>query len=240
MKQISHKILALIVSVLFASCAKDERLMYNEAPAVYFNKAGQGDADSVDYTFGMAPESMKEDSVFLWVKIIGVAEDRDREFNLRVVEGATAKEGYHYKIGRTVIPAGAYEARIPVYVYRKAGLKDSTVTATFELLESADFKLGFPDKGFNSKYDRLHYKLSITDKLLKPGNWETVWQSFFGSYSLVKFQFLIQATGVTNWNAYPFPQNSRFMVQQAKLALLEYQQTNGPLIDENDQEVYFP
>lgn len=240
-KDLIKYIIVASFTVLIFSCAKDERLMYAESPAVYFFKAGQVNSDSTDFSFASYPDSVKTDTVFLWMKIVGQAADYDREINLVPMAGATAKEGYHYTFLSTVMPANAYETQLPVLVHRRPGLKDSVVSALFEIQQSADFKPGFPDNySFNAKLDRLHYKIRISDILGKPGNWETVWAQYFGVYSLVKYQFLIQATGRTNWASFPFPQDSRFMVQQAKLALLEYQQTKGPLRDENGQEIFFP
>ncbi len=76
--------------------------------------------------------------------------------------------------------------------------------------------------------------------LLKPPNWESVWLGLFGEYSEVKFKFLIKVTGKTSWNSFPLPQDQRFLVQTAKLALLEYEAANGPLYDENNNIVFFP
>ncbi|RZK78828.1 MAG: DUF4843 domain-containing protein [Pedobacter sp.] len=165
-------------------------------------------------------------------RIIGKAESRDREIKLVPRANSTAKAGYHYKIGKAVIKANQFSAIVPVYVYRKAGLKDSVVLATFDIQENADFKVGFPKQ--------LRFKLTITDILTKPAIWDSAWSPYFGTYSQVKFRFLLTVTGRTDWTSFPFPADSRFLSQRARNALLEYNQTNGALIDETGAEVFFP
>ncbi|MCM5528934.1 DUF4843 domain-containing protein [Parasegetibacter sp. NRK P23] len=243
MKQLIKICFLLAVVVLAISCSKDERLMYEEDPRVYFYKSvrgSQSDADSIDFSFSALPDAEMTDTVYLWMRIMGSAVPKERVINI-VADSGRAVAGYHYKLGPLVMPANAYETRIPVYLYRRPGLKDSIVSVMFSVQESADFKPGFPDNpGLSYRYDRLHYKVSITDRLVKPTNWESVWLGLFGAYSEVKFRFLIQATGKTSWNSYPLPQDQRFLVQTAKLALLEYEALNGYLYDENNNIVFFP
>lgn len=243
MKQLIKIFLLLAVVVLAASCAKDERLMYEEDARVYFYKnvrGSQSNADSIDFSFSTLPDGEMTDTVYLWMRIMGTAVPKDRVINI-VADSGRAVAGYHYKLGPLVMPANAYETQIPVYLYRKPGLKDSVVSVMFSVQESVDFKPGFPDNPRTGyRYDRLHYKVSITDMLLKPTNWESVWLGLFGEYSEVKFKFLIKVTGKTSWNSFPLPQDQRFLVQTAKLALLEYEAANGPLYDENNNIVFFP
>ncbi len=213
---------------IMASCAKNEELLFNQADLVYVESF----PDSTDYTFATSPASVVTDSIFVNFRIIGKAADRDRTINLVPTQASSAKAGYHYRVGSAIVKANQFTARVPIYVYRKPGLKDSTLTATLRVSENSDFKPGYPN--------RLRYKFTLADILSKPTNWETTWSAYFGSYSEVKFRFLITATGKTNWNAGPLPQDSRFLSQKARNALLEYNQQYGPLIDEFGQQVFFP
>jgi hypothetical protein len=175
---------------------------------------------------------------------MGTATNKDRTFKLTVDDSSTAKLGYHFSFGPLVIPANTYNINLPVYIYRKPGLKDSLVTAYITIAESADFKIGYKDGiGGTSTYGNLgglHYQIKITDQLLKPTNWDNYLVNYFGDFSLVKFQFMIQATGVTSWNNYPLPQYLNFRVQTVKFALYNYELANGPLIDEFGNKVTFP
>ena len=213
---------------MFASCAKDKQLLFDEPAAIYVDSS----PDSVEYSFATSPTSKITDSVLVRFRIIGKAEPRDREIKLVARAGSDAKAGYHYKIGKAVIKANEFAALVPIYLYRKAGLKDSTVLAMIDIQENADFKVGFPK--------RLRFKLTISDRLTKPTIWDSAWSPYFGTYSEVKFRFLLSVTGRTDWSSFPFPADSRFLSQRARNALLEYNQANGALIDENGDEVFFP
>lgn len=221
-------IVMLALVAFIASCSKDQQLLFDEPASVYVYST----PDSVDYTFATTPTTRTVDTISVNYRIIGNAAAADRTINLVPRTGATAKAGYHYKLGPAVVKAGAFSAVVPIYVYRKAGLKDSTVQVIFDVKENTDFKPGFPTQ--------LRYKLTISDILKKPTNWETTWKNYFGEYSEVKFRFLLTVTGKTNWNSSPLPQDSRYLSQRARNALLEYNQTYGPLIDENGQQVFFP
>src|SRR5690606_4416294 len=147
---------ALVFFALLTACAKEERVMYQDDPRVYFTKYVTN-ADSVVYSFATGPDEVTVDTAWLNFRIMGFAADRDREINLKVLDTSTAVQGYHYAIQPLVMPAGEYLARIPVLLYRRPGLKDSMVYAVFEIVESADFKPGYNDKtSTTQRYDRLH------------------------------------------------------------------------------------
>lgn len=219
--------LLFLLVLAFASCTKNKELLFDEANLVYVEYQ-----DSTDYTFATSPSSVVMDSILVSYRIIGTVSSKDRQIKLVPAAATTAKAGYHYKVGAAVIKANEFSGKVPIYVYRKPGLKDSSLVVVLRIAENEDFKPGFPK--------RLNFKFTLTDVLKKPSNWETTWISYFGSYSEVKFKFLITATGKTNWNSSPLPQDSRYLSQKARNALLEYNQTYGPLIDENGQQVFFP
>lgn len=229
MKLLIYKGLFLFATLMIlASCGKDKQLMFKELTSVYV----EANVDSTAFTFATSPVTVVSDSINIPLRIIGTAAATDRTVLFVPRAGATAKEGYHYKIGKAVIKANEFSTTVPVYVYRKPGLKDSVVRVVLELKKNADFNLGFSD--------RLTYKITIADILSKPTIWDATWSAYFGTYSEVKFRFLLQVTGRTNWNSSPLPADSRFMSQRAKNALLEYNQAHGDLIDEFGKVVTFP
>lgn len=232
-------ITALVIGLSITGCAKNDRLMYEEDPAVYFYTSA-----IVDYTFAVRPTSYTVDTIYMPIRIMGSAADRDRTFNLKLDDSSTAKLGYHITFGPLVIPANTYQISLPVYLHRKPGLKDSVVTAHISIIESADFKPGYVNglttTGTAGGVGRLRYRIIMTDQLLKPANWETVWVNYFGVYSKVKFQFIIQVTGKTSWTSTGLPQDLNFIIQKVKYALYNYELANGPLIDELGNRVVFP
>ncbi|RPD39620.1 DUF4843 domain-containing protein [Chitinophaga barathri] len=235
-----HHIAILFALLGLAACSQDERLVYQEDPRVYFSKFSTN-PDSTDYSFAVKDASLLQDTVWLTMRVMGSAAVKDREIRLRVSDTSKAREGYHFNFGPLVMPANAFEARLPVILYRKPGLRDSVLTIDLAVEESKDFKPGYNDRPTTSSpIDRLHYKISVTDQLLKPARWDVSLAASFGTYSQVKFRFMILETGKTNWNETIFPGDMQFLIQTVKYALYKYEETNGPLLDENGVRVVFP
>lgn len=232
------KIASLLTTLILGitGCSKDELLTFNSDAAIYFTR-GQ----IIDYSFSTAANNVQKDTLYIPLRIIGTASDKDRTFNIVLDDSSTAKNGYHFEFGPLVIPANEFGINLPVYIYRKPGLKDSVVTAYLSIGESPDFKLGYSDKYVSGDpLNKLHYRININDQLLKPTRWDSYWVNYFGEYSRVKLLFLIQTVGLTDFVSSPLPQNMNFYVQTAKYELYKYEQANGNLYDENNQKVVFP
>lgn len=218
----------MAAGILTGACAQNDLLLYNSPTSIYRVTI----PDSLIYTFATRPASLLVDTVNVQYRVIGTAAAIDRPIRLVPETGATAKEGYHYQIGRAVVNANEFATTVPIYLFRRAGLKDSIVNVILKIEANEHFELGYKNQ--------LTYKLSIADILTKPNRWDATWAAYFGTYSEVKFRFLISVTGKSDWEATPFPQDSRYLAQRARNALLEYVQQNGPLIDEFGDEVFFP
>lgn len=238
MKKIRQYIIAAAIPTLFifiASCEKDERLMYQEDPRVYFYDF-QVQPDSLYYTFATQDFGKVTDTAYVVVRIMGDATDRDRVVNLVPMETSTAVEGRDYDFGSLLVHAGNYQDTLQIYLHKTAAMKDSVFKLFLQIGESPDFKQGFTDERYSQS--RQVYKIYITDQLIKPASWSTNW---FGTYSTVKFQFMILATGKSDWDSAPiFPAELNYLAQQVKQALVTYEQENGPLIDEFGNKVVFP
>lgn len=233
-----HKYLtgAAVLMMVFslASCEKDKRLMYKEDPRVYFYDF-QVERDSLYYTFATQAFDKVTDTAYLVVRIIGDAAGKDREVKLETMEGTTAVEGRDYDFGPLLVHAGKYEDTLQVYLHKTEAMNDSTFKLFLKIGESKDFKPGFTDERFGQS--REYYKIYITNQLVQPSGWSTY---MFGTFSKVKFQFMILATGKKDWDGPIFPAEANYIVQQTKQALVIYEQANGPLIDEFGNRVVFP
>lgn len=238
MKLIHIAILAAFTCL--AACSQDDQVMYQQDPRIYFTK-NVVNADSLVYSFAVVDASLMKDTAWLTFRIMGLPSDKDRVINIAVSDTSTAKQGYHFDIGPLVMPADSFQKRVPVVLYRKPGMKDSILTIDFSIQESADFKPGYSDKPVASvPIDRLHYKISVTDQLLKPARWDASLAVSFGAYSETKLRFMIQSTGKTDWNSTIFPADQQFLIQTVKYALYIYEDQYGPLMDENNERVEFP
>jgi hypothetical protein len=242
MKLISFILITGTLVFILAGCKKAEELRYQEDPRVYFSKFIVN-PDSVIYSFGVQPDSVVQTVLPLTVRIMGSAVNQDRVVNITVDDSSTAKQGYHFKIGSMVIPANEYQATIPVTIYRRPGLQDSLLHIFFTIAESKDFKPGFDDiPGTLYKKTRLHYKMSFNDYLLKPTRWDCCISTYLGAWSEVKFRFVILVTGKITWESAIdlTPGIMNFVTTTAKNALRDYETANGPLLDENGQQITFP
>src|SRR5699024_8750849 len=243
-----YTVLFISILLLQNSCKKDTRLLFDKEAHVYFGQKIEGSSligsDSINYSFAFSTEDITQDTIYVQCRIMGLPADRDRNINIVADENNDAVQGYHYKILSSVIPAGKYDNEIPIVVYRQQGLQDSVVSAILRIEDSEDFKAGYNDVGavgpvYRNKYPRREFKFTITDRLTKPANWDSSWQSVFGEYSEVKIRFISNATAFTEWSVTVFPQDRNFIIKTAYYALYEYEQSNVDLIDENGKPVKF-
>lgn len=242
MRKLLNSYFLLLAFAGLIGCSKDEQLMYQEDPRVYFYKRmGSSERDSINYSFAFSAAGVTADTVALRFRIMGFPKDHDRQIPLKLVESSTAKEGYHFKINNLFIPANSSDGTADLIFFRKAGLKDSTVYAELNIGENEFFKAGYEDFDNGSKLDRLTYRFTITDKLAMPSNWPTLWLPMFGEYSNRKILFLTQLMNYTAWNvSFLFPQDQSNMINKARIGLYEYEKANGPMIDENGNRVLIP
>ncbi|ATL46056.1 hypothetical protein COR50_02135 [Chitinophaga caeni] len=214
------------------ACSKEERLMFDEPAGIYFyDGTNVVDKDSVDYSFIIKPDTLVQDTVYLYLRISGEASDVDRAVNIGFTGKTTAIEGKHFTLTPPVIKAGEYDAEVPVYLHRTEDMQDSTFVIQFEIKDNEVFRQG--------PTDRLLYKITVTDQLIKPSDWQTL---FYGSYSKVKHQFMVSRLGTTAITISTGAQFSQIMsiLQKMRVELLNYEKENGPLFDENGDRVTFP
>lgn len=246
------KNLLLIIPVLIASCEKNDELKFEEGKNqinIWLGASGLVE-DSVTYNF--AYTVAERDSVMFNYRMTGYPLDHDAEFELGIVSGDTNR--VYYSFGKYVIPAGHYEGRFPIYIDKPAGyaeFKNDVGEIVFKLKESSTFKEGAKE------LSRL--KVKFRNHVSKPDNWDVApspyftMARYFGAYSDVKYAFIIQTTGMANFKIYytvaanPELEENTITATQAtyfqhlcKVALQEYVAKNGPLLDENNNEVIFP
>ncbi|MFZ4262464.1 DUF4843 domain-containing protein [Sphingobacterium sp. HJSM2_6] len=242
MKKLIHIGSLFLLLTGIVSCKEDKQLMYEEDARVYFLKNTTATSrDSIEQSFAFEPSTTLSDTIPLNFRIIGFPKDYDRQIAIQVKDGATAKQGYHFKIDNLFIPANSSEASTALIFFRRPGLKDSVVKADLLIAENEHFKIGYEDHIGNAKVNRVTLKFSITDLLSKPTNWPRLWQNMFGDYSDTKILFLTQQLKYTAWNAaFLYPQDQSNMINKGRIALYEYEKANGPLIDENNNRVIIP
>lgn len=249
MKQLIKKyFLPAALLFILGSCTKSELTSYAEPDMVYIYKDYFGTKnDSTTYSFAIKANSLTKDTIKIPVRIMGLAKSTDRVVNVAIVtDSTTAVAGQHFDLLPTVIKAGQYTANIEVLVKRAADLQLAEVKLLLEINESADFKPGVPaTTPVNPRAGgNLRYKIKLNDILTKPSNWDTRLTTFFGTYSKVKYLYIINVTGLTefNYGVSGGPSYNEMVYYNILLrtAMANYVAANGPLLDENGIAVTFP
>lgn len=246
--QYKLKLMLVAVIGLLAACKKSELTKFYEADNVYIYKdAFNTSRDSILYSFAIRPASLTADTVKVPLRIMGTAKDRDRQVNVKVLtDSSTAKQDQDFVILPTVIKAGEYTGNVVVVIKRTAAMKTAELRLMIEIGESTDFKPGVPNSQPESPRAGGSTKILIklNDYLTKPTNWDSFLTFFFGSYSQVKYAFVINTTGRSEFLTSGTDPVSNSQMSYYKVLcrteLADYKAVNGPLIDEFGLEVSFP
>ena len=257
MKQVKYFLIVLAL-VATASCKKSGYKMYSDVARIQFGpdisliyRTAYNQADtSKGFTFVYNAPTSTQDTIWFDVYAVGGIVHRDRPFKLAQVPdttGATnALPGVDYKAftdpaisGRYTIKSDSMHTLMPVVMLRSANLKAGSVTLLFKVVANDDFQTG--------ETINLWRKVIFTDRLSKPAAWTSTINIYFGTYSMVKHQFMIDATGqkwdqtflsgvLSDYNALLYYTNV------CKTALINYNNAHpgNPLKDETGALVVFP
>lgn len=222
--------------ILMVACSTDKIETFNGGDQVYFERVSST-ADSLTLSFAVLDKDIQNYTVEIPIVVTGAICNHQRKVNISVIpEGTTAMEGVDYTLEETMIPAGSYNTTLKVNVKRSAELSKEEKTIMFQILPSDEL---FTD--VNPAW--TDFKLKINDTLTKPARWIYDCQPYFGVYSDVKYRFIIDTLGIwdfpsTGDNAIPKAQMLYYQ-DKMKTALAEYEKDNGPMYDENGNQVSF-
>lgn len=241
----------ILIPVLFVllgiACKKSELTSYTQPDMVYVYKDFYNtNKDSVTYSFAIKPNSVMTDTVKVPLRVMGNARDKNRMVAIQTVADSTTATSKQYTILPTIVKAGSFTTDIPVLVNRTPEMKIREVRILLTIAASDDFLPGIPNTTATTSRagGATQYLVKINDFLTKPSNWETVLSAYFGAYSQVKYKFVIDVTGRTE-----FPISGQDMVSPSQFlfykklcreALETYNTTNTPLTDESGMLVTFP
>lgn len=251
----------LYINLLFAlilgasSCSENETPVYDAERAslnIWFGLSNTKQ-DSVTYNYSYV---LDEGSITFMARVAGVPVDYDRTFTLKAIDGDIAEAEGSYRIETYTIPAGTVEVKCPIY-FNTSNLKnDDSFTRKdgylhFRIAENPDFEVGAAE--------RQELIVVLKNYLAEPEEWNNYvppylpWANYFGEYSKVKYQFMIQELGIMEFHVYasatsPYNESTKEMsVNYAQYlrevladALDEYEATNGKrLEDEFGRDVEF-
>lgn len=236
---------------MLSACTRDEISNdFNAQSSVYFYYStgpySTYNIDSISYSFVEKSSAVQQDTIWLPVRINGAPSGMDRSINLAAENSSTAIKDVHYKLLDYHMPKDAFQTSLGVVLLRDASLRDTSVVLNLALQTSNDFPVLMKDTlmGDGQYYSKNKVRIIFTDRLIKPGNWDSYLVTFFGIYSNTKFRFMAEVLGVSSFpntgpDALKYP-TLQFYQNTVRNALVEYNALNGPLIDENGNPVVFP
>lgn len=231
----------LVITCLF-SCKKEEVMLYEGGDGVAFYEYYQITNPRI-YSFTATANAGKlKDSIFLDMQISGKLADYPRKIKIKAVSGTTARAGIDFDFPEEItLPAGASRTKYPVVVYNTPQMMLDTMILVLEPIETADFKVGadgtIARKSNLVAEDQVftQLKLYVSNMLAKPSNWSDV---TYGLFSSVKLRFMMKS--VPNSTATYFTvARGPATLPILRAALLAYESTNGPMIDESNNRVAF-
>lgn len=174
------------VILSFSSCDRDD-LVFNEKNGVYF--ATEKGVDSIYYSF-LGRTSIK-DTLSIPIEVMGVASQKERKYKVEIDhEFTTAEEGLHYeKLNESYsFRADNFSDYFQLIISQEdPDLEIEDKVIALKMVESDDFDPGYKDK--------IHIKIYITNKLIKPSYWDNFLFIYFGEYSKVKHELAINQMG---------------------------------------------
>lgn len=247
MKKKSFILTPVIFVLLIAACKKSELTSYTQPDMIYVYKDFYNtNKDSITYSFAIKANSLMTDTIKVPLRIMGNARNKDRTVAIQTVADSTTATTRQYTILPTIVKAGSFTTDIPVLVTRTPDMKTREVRILLAIVASADFLPGVRNTTATTSGAGgiTQYLVKVNDHLTKPSNWESLLSAYFGAYSQVKYKFVIDVTGRTE-----FPITGQDMVSPSQFlfykklcreALETYNTTNGPLTDEFGMMVTFP
>ena len=256
MKKVIQYSLCMLCLMATTACEKDEIMKFDPTMAglnIWVGTSGGAIYEETTYNYSYA---LEEGSVTFYARIYGVPADYDRTFTLEPFGEDIDQIIPTIRTEEYVMPAGATSGEYKVYFNSKnlpsADLfTEDDGVVSFRMKENDNFSTGA--EGMQS------FTIVLRNRIAKPSNWDSAnyplvaLSKYFGAYSQVKYQFMIEHIGLidfiitysastsideaTNTVSTAYAVYLQQMMQQ-KLA--EYNATHEqPLTDENGIEVTF-
>lgn len=180
----------MLVCMLFAlaSCSekdidsfdKNSSYIYFDVPYVMAPDGTESEyrEDSISYSFALDPEEVRDTTIKVVVKVIGMAADYDRPYNIEIITDKTTATSAEWNpdiVSNRSIKAGELTDTIRIDVQRTEALQDKWEQICLRLLPNDNFAIGY--------YNLEEVKVSFSDILAKPDWWDT-WMGwgYMGNY----------------------------------------------------------
>jgi hypothetical protein len=247
LKKIINLFIPMFLVWLVSACKKSELTSYTQPDMIYVYKDFyNNNRDSATYSFAIKANNLLTDTVKVPLRIMGNARDKDRTVTIQTIADSTTATSRQFTILPAIVKAGSFTTDIAVLVNRTPEMKTKEVRIQLAIVASADFLPGVPNTTAttNRAGGATQYLVKINDFLTKPSNWESMLSAYFGAYSQVKYKFMIDITGRTEFPVtgqdQVSPSQFLFYKKLCHEALETYNTSHTPLIDEYGMLVTFP
>jgi hypothetical protein len=188
MRQLKNifKVALVGFAMLQLSCEKDEITAFSAPDAVNFTTL------KTDYSF--LGNATNEYVLTAPVRILGNVSDKDRKFNVEVVndENTTATAAQYSIIGG-VVKAGSYTGDLSIKVLNSTDLNTKTASLKVKLVDSEDFKAG--------NLETSTFIGTWTNQIVLPTT-VTYYRAYFCSQlSFKAYSIIVQLTGLKTLTA---------------------------------------
>lgn len=256
LKTVRHIIYLTVAAILLTSCSKEEVPTFDtsySALNIWVGNSNGAVFENTTYNYSYAYE---EGAVTFYAQITGLPADHDRSFRLQPFGGDSALMANTVRTEEYVVKAGETGGEYKVW-FDTQKLSPDTLFSTLD--GTINFRM-LPNEEFSTGTENhRQFTVVLKNYLAKPDNWESAnfpqmpLSRYFGSYSRVKYQFMIEILGLVdfyiNYNARTSynestntvsPAYAVYLVQQMQEALDNYNSTHStPLTDEQGNPVSF-
>lgn len=191
-----------IAAAILASCSKEEVDTFDTqytALNIWVGTQAGAVYESTTYNYSYAYE---EGEVTFYAQLSGMPADHDRIFHLEAFGGDSALMINTVRTEDYVLPAGEIGGTYQVH-FNTQKLSDPNLFTnrdghiSFRLVESEEFAIG--------SEGRQSFTVVLKNYLAKPDNWDNAnfprvpLSRYFGTYSRVKYQFMIETLGLIDF-----------------------------------------
>lgn len=177
-----------IISVLIASCNKDELTPYQTNNYIFLTNDS---SNVIEYSFAFHP-GVTSDTVPVVISLIGQLSEQDRSFILQVDPGHSTALDNDYTLPAQIL-FGANKAKdtIALVLHKSDRLATDKYKIRLSLATNEHFQLG--------PVTNRHIDIVFSDMIARPGWWNSIiTNNFLSQYSDTKYRLFIEATGIAD------------------------------------------
>lgn len=198
------------------------------------------------YSFAFQSTVKARDTMFIPLRLTGKLTDQPRTVLLKTAPGTTATAGIDFELKEVVIPPGVSLFNYPLILINSVGMASNIYKIVLEPAETKDFTLGtlgqtpFTNSSLGTEENFRYLKVEVSNMFIKPAYWANI-QSNFGEFSAGKYKFMVKVLGITDFSYDAIGLDGFLNYPVAlRIAQINYEAINGPLLDENGNRISFP